>query len=57
VEYLEIHWVAVCSFPRFRNQPLISCVMPTPGRLHFVAQAIAYFRRQDYPNRELVIVH
>jgi hypothetical protein len=57
VEYLEIHRVAVCSFPRFRNQPLISCVMPTPGRLHFVAQAIAYFRRQDYPNRELVIVH
>jgi glycosyltransferase involved in cell wall biosynthesis len=37
--------------------PLISCVMPTRGRARFVAQAIAYFRRQDYPNRELVIVH
>jgi glycosyltransferase involved in cell wall biosynthesis len=39
------------------HPPLISCVMPTRWRRHFVAQAIAYFRRQDYPNRELVIVH
>jgi len=37
--------------------PLISCIMPTRGRPIFVAQAIAYFRRQDYPARELVIVH
>jgi hypothetical protein len=39
---------AVCSFRRFRNQPLINCVMPTPGRPHFATQAIAYFRRQNY---------
>jgi glycosyltransferase involved in cell wall biosynthesis len=37
--------------------PLISCVMPTRGRPRFVAQAIAYFHRQDYPNLELVIVY
>ena len=37
--------------------PLISCIMPTHGRPAFVAQAIAYFQRQDYPARELVIVH
>ena len=37
--------------------PLISCIMPTRGRPAFVAQAIAYFQRQDYPARELVIVH
>ena len=37
--------------------PLISCVMPTRGRPAFVAQSIAYFRRQDYPNRELLIVY
>jgi O-antigen biosynthesis protein len=37
--------------------PLISCIMPTRGRPKFVAQSIAYFRRQDYPNRELIIVH
>jgi glycosyltransferase involved in cell wall biosynthesis len=37
--------------------PLISCIMPTRGRPRFVAQAIAYFHRQDYPRRELIIVH
>jgi glycosyltransferase involved in cell wall biosynthesis/GT2 family glycosyltransferase len=37
--------------------PLISCIMPTQGRPEFAAQAIAYFQRQDYPARELVIVH
>ncbi len=37
--------------------PLVSCIMPTRGRPGFVARAIAYFRRQDYPHRELIIVH
>jgi glycosyltransferase involved in cell wall biosynthesis len=37
--------------------PLISCVMPTRGRPRFVAQSVVYFHRQDYPNRELVIVY
>jgi hypothetical protein len=27
------------------------------ARPRFVAEVIAYFRRQDYPNRELAIVH
>src|SRR6266545_4002208 len=35
---------------------LVSCIMPTAGRRRFVPQAIGYFLRQDYPNRELVIV-
>ncbi len=35
--------------------PLVSCIMPTQRRPGYVAQAIAYFRRQDYPARELVI--
>jgi len=38
------------------QQPLISCIMPTAGRRRFVPQAIGYFLRQDYPNKELVIV-
>jgi len=37
--------------------PLLSCVMPTHGRPAFVAQSIRYFRRQDYPNLELIIVY
>ncbi|PRP90771.1 putative glycosyltransferase EpsH [Enhygromyxa salina] len=39
------------------EQPLVSCIMPTRGRPEFVARAILYFRRQLYPNRELIIVH
>jgi glycosyltransferase involved in cell wall biosynthesis len=36
--------------------PLVSCIMPTYNRRPFVAQAIRYFRRQDYANKELIIV-
>ena len=38
------------------SQPLVSCIMPTHNRRPFVAQAIVYFLRQDYPNRELIVV-
>lgn len=36
--------------------PLVSCIMPTRNRRPFVQQALRYFERQDYPNKELVIV-
>jgi len=36
--------------------PLVSCIMPTRNRRVFVQQALVYFERQDYPNRELIIV-
>jgi glycosyltransferase involved in cell wall biosynthesis len=36
--------------------PLVSCIMPTRNRPRFVGQSIWYFLRQDYANRELVIV-
>lgn len=38
------------------SMPLVSCIMPTKNRPEFVPQAIAYFLRQTYPNKELVIV-
>ncbi|MBF8296091.1 MAG: glycosyltransferase [Bacteroidetes bacterium] len=38
------------------NSPLVSCIMPTYNRRSFVAKAIEYFLRQDYPNKELVVV-
>ena len=38
------------------DQPLISCIMPTYNRRRFVPQAIRYFQRQNYPNRELIVV-
>jgi glycosyltransferase involved in cell wall biosynthesis len=37
-------------------EPLVSCIMPTFDRRPFVAGAIACFERQDYPNRELLVV-
>jgi glycosyltransferase involved in cell wall biosynthesis len=37
-------------------QPLVSCIMPTRNRRAFVAQALHYLQRQDYPNLELIIV-
>jgi glycosyltransferase involved in cell wall biosynthesis len=36
--------------------PLVSCIMPTYNRRAFVPLALEYFLRQDYPNRELIIV-
>ena len=38
------------------DSPLVSCIMPTRGRRAFVARALDYFRRQDWPNLELVVV-
>lgn len=46
---------SVRSLPSI-DTPLVSCIMPTKNRQNFVAQAIKYFKRQDYPNKELVIV-
>ena len=36
--------------------PLVSCIMPTANRRDFVLQSIEYFRRQDYPACELLIL-
>ncbi len=36
--------------------PLISCIMPTANRRDFVPGAIQWFQRQDYPEKELVIL-
>jgi hypothetical protein len=35
---------------------LVTCIMPTADRRRFVPAAIEYFLRQDYPERELLIV-
>jgi glycosyltransferase involved in cell wall biosynthesis len=45
------------SVPPVSSQPLVSCVMPTTSRRRaFLPQAIRYFQRQDYANKELLIV-
>ena len=35
---------------------LVSCIMPTADRETFIPLAIDYFLRQDYPDKELIIV-
>jgi hypothetical protein len=43
----------VCEVNR---DPLVSCIMPTADRPGLVPQAITYFLRQTYANRELIIL-
>lgn len=38
------------------SPPLVTCIMPTCNRRHFVPQAIRYFLRQRYEPKELIIV-
>src|SRR5215831_1025957 len=38
-------------------QPYASCILPTHNRRAFAPRAIEYFLRQDYPDKELIIVH
>jgi glycosyltransferase involved in cell wall biosynthesis len=48
--------MSVAAAASMKRYPLISCIMPTRDRTSFVAQAVRYFQRQDYPNRELIVV-
>ncbi|HET9920048.1 MAG TPA: glycosyltransferase family 2 protein [Ktedonobacteraceae bacterium] len=45
-----------CPHPTPDTFPLVSCIMPTYNRQRYVEQSIRYFLRQDYPNRELIIL-
>lgn len=38
------------------TQPLVSCIMPTANRRKFIPRSIEYFLRQDYPEKELIIL-
>lgn len=35
---------------------MVSCIMPTYNRREFIPNAIRYFLRQDYENKELIII-
>lgn len=47
---------ALLDNPAGLPAPLVSCIMPTANHRDRVAQAIALFRRQTYPQRELIII-
>lgn len=36
--------------------PLVSCIMPTSNRRHWVEQSLVMFSQQTYENRELIIL-
>jgi glycosyltransferase involved in cell wall biosynthesis len=44
------------SLQHVSAQPLVSCIMPTANRRLFVPQAIHNFLKQDYPDRELIVI-
>jgi glycosyltransferase involved in cell wall biosynthesis len=52
----DLYFYRTAETARTAPWPLVSCIMPTYNRRAFVPQALEYFRRQDYPNRELIIV-
>jgi O-antigen biosynthesis protein len=54
----DLHFYRTASLAVSGTQswPLVSCIMPTFDRRAFVPLALENFARQDYPNRELVIV-
>jgi hypothetical protein len=36
--------------------PLVSCIMPTSNRRHFLALSLKAFEAQDYPAKELIVI-
>ena len=42
--------------PAASSRPLVTCIMPTADRRWFVQRALAYFLRQDYRDRELLVL-
>jgi glycosyltransferase involved in cell wall biosynthesis len=55
-EFYKAHSSTKQSVFQENPLPLVSAIMPTADRRSFVPRAIEYFRRQTYPNKELIIV-
>ncbi len=53
---LFVEKTIVNSLKTEKQYPLVSCIMPTFNRQEFIAHAIHQFLKQDYPNKELIIV-
>ena len=53
---LYFYRTASLSLDGSHEWPLVTCIMPTCDRRSFIPLALENFRRQDYPNKELVIV-
>lgn len=53
---LHFYRTASLSVSGSHEWPHVTCIMPTCDRRAFIPLALENFRRQDYPNKELVIV-
>ncbi|HEV7892154.1 MAG TPA: glycosyltransferase [Pyrinomonadaceae bacterium] len=53
---LHFYRTASLSLDGSYDWPLVTCIMPTCDRRSFIPLALENFRRQDYPNKELVVV-
>lgn len=53
---LHFYRTASLSLDGEHEWPLVTCIMPTYDRRAFIPLALENFRRQDYPNKELVVV-
>jgi glycosyltransferase involved in cell wall biosynthesis/GT2 family glycosyltransferase len=51
-----VHSPAAPAEPPAPAPPRVSCIMPTADRRVFVPEAIRCFLRQDYPDRELIVI-
>jgi O-antigen biosynthesis protein len=53
---LHLYHTASLALSGTHTWPRVTCIMPTCDRRPFVPLALENFRRQDYPNKELVVV-
>ena len=53
--YLPVSQPKIVTKPKVAR-PLVSCIMPTRDRREFALQSVVYFNRQDYSERELLIL-
>jgi hypothetical protein len=51
-----VNFAPRASAPAEAGLPLVSCIMPTYNRRPFVRLALECFRRQTYPQRELIAI-
>ena len=56
VAHAAVDLMAARAILQRRSDPKVSCLMVTRQRYVFAQRAIACFRRQTYPNKELIIV-
>ena len=53
---VDAQWERAVNGESGKELPMVTCILPTYNRRHYVSKAIEYFLRQDYPNKQLIII-